>query len=53
MAASLGVNLRPEDKQSSLEVERDCGDSRAGGQAASRVVSPDHPVAADKVQQMM
>src|SRR5260370_13875029 len=50
---ALGWNLDAEDKESSLEVEGGRGDSRAGSQAAPRVVRPDQPVAADKFHQAL
>jgi hypothetical protein len=51
--AALGVNLRPDDKQPSLELERCGSDPRAGGETAAWVVSPDKPVAADKFHEAL
>jgi len=53
VSAALGVNLRSEDEQPSLEVQRGCRDSRASDETAAGVVSPDEPVAADKFHEAL
>jgi len=47
------VNLRSEDEQPSLEVQRGRRDSGASDETAAGVVSPDEPVAADKFHEAL
>ena len=53
VSAALSVDLRPDDEQPSLEVQRGRSDAGAGGETAAWVVSPDKPVAADKFHEAL